>query len=1273
MAFGFPGAGSAYDIVANVQLAGTQKFLAGINKLNTDVTKAGKIMSATLNASVMASVALFALAVKSAIDFEAQMANVNTLLDESDQNFGALNQGVLDIARNMPVSMRSLTKGLYDLVSAGVDSGEAIQSLELASMAATAGITSVDIAVRAGMSTINAYGLEISELEKIYDLQFSTVKKGVLTYEQLASSIGNVLPSAANLGVGLEDLHGAIAHITKSGIDAQSATTYLARAFESMVENRDDWKALGVSIFDTTGNFRGLMPVIGGLADKLEGLTTEQKMLKLESLDMEKRAAKAILTMVNNYDGLQRTMDAVSNSSGEMTRAFDKQKDTAKAQWELLKNKLQVVLIQIGTEALPQIIDGMKQFGIVVDALGPAFVDIVKLLIQLNSAMGLGNLFKLLKPLTDLMAKHKIKVDDLIKADKEWYDTMDRVAELFSIVSELALENGDALVRLGLDEMTASEAAQKLGEMLSDVQAGDLSHDVDELSFSLMDLGGSTVKVITAQEQLNESNIKTTEQILLEIAAWEKLIPVAGVEAPHALGMINDKINDLRQQIAPLPTEIQMVEMKMRDYTIETEKAGMMTHEINEYLKQLETFSSDVKSAISGLIDEMSKIGPVGNIASIGFTTLIESMSSGAPSITTILDLASQLAEAFGDFIGELTGAEQASQYFQNAMFGLVGFLQSLMDEFLTATEGEDPIQIWLDSLGGSIDRLMDTVNELPYTNLAIQNLTNQIENLKQQILDTVNSGGDPAALVEQLEELGLQLLEFGTAGRYDLAFQEMFNDLQGMIDYFQYFGDMYGEGAPGFDKLEEQLIAQMLAAKELLLTLDPTSDAYAMLLAIITEGADAIGQNVDLFLQLGLAIQGLAIAVMGGKIGERPVEEITDIADAFAAASGSMSNFGDEWEKLNSELMGGFDFVQEGMGNLTDFIDNLVYMGVPLDDFSDQINNAASQWLAYINTLDPNSQAYADAMAQYDELIAYLESLGYDVAIDTGVGWEDLLPGGGGGGGWGDIVDDLIDEISRVPDHLAIDIEVDYTEWDFFIDHIRDDIKHYFDIKINIDPGDGKKWHFLMTNMRLISEFVKTLESTGGAALIEDLLLEKDYEYMIDVGINLPDKLPSLDFDTDIDLHVLPPVEDINIINTMIGELHQNVDISLGIDNYTLVWDMVSNLTRDRTVDMTMTMDMESYGEIISLLDAIPRSINIGVTMTPPDLEAGPMPEAARISASNIVSSESGKGNTESVRILQPIIHEATPETWAEIVDTKVDPRFSETEKYTESGGYFR
>jgi len=66
-------------------------------------------------------------------------------------------------------------------------------------------------------------------------------------------------------------------------------------------------------------------------------------------------------------------------------------------------------------------------------------------------------------------------------------------------------------------------------------------------------------------------------------------------------------------------------------------------------------------------------------------------------------------------------------------------------------------------------------------------------------------------------------------------------------------------------------------------------------------------------------------------------------------------------------------------------------------------------------------------------------------------------------------------------------------------------------------------------------------------------------------------------------------------------------------------------------------------------------------------------MPEAARISASNIVSSESGKGNTESVRILQPIIHEATPETWAEIVDTKVDPRFSETEKYTESGGYFR
>ena len=352
--------GGSGDILVRIALSGSEKYNAEINKASQATERTAQNIDRALNVALLAAAAAFTGAVLAAGKFEKEMANVNTLIDVSDKEFQALSAGVLKIAQTVPVAISSLTKAEYDLISAGAEVGSSLESLELASMAATAGITGVDVAVRAGMATINAYGLDISQLSRVYDLQFSTVRKGVLTFEQLSSAIGNVLPSAANLGVSLEDLHGALAHVTKAGIDAQSASTYLARAFESMTENRDKWVELGVAIFDAGGSFRGLEPIIGDLSRELDGLTTEQKQMKLETLDMEKRSAKAILSMVNNYAGFEKTLNDVADSHGAMNDAFEKQMETMDAQANILKNTLQAAFIELGNEALPVITDLLK-------------------------------------------------------------------------------------------------------------------------------------------------------------------------------------------------------------------------------------------------------------------------------------------------------------------------------------------------------------------------------------------------------------------------------------------------------------------------------------------------------------------------------------------------------------------------------------------------------------------------------------------------------------------------------------------------------------------------------------------------------------------------------------------------------------------------------------------------------------------------------------------------------------------------------------------------
>ena len=125
------------DIIAYIGIDGDQAFIRKLDAVDMQVNKSAQQMNMALNAALIAGAAAFVASVKAAGDFEAQMANVNTLLDKSDENFGKLNEGVLEIARTTPVAMDSLTKGLYDLISAGAPSAKAIDALALASQAAT--------------------------------------------------------------------------------------------------------------------------------------------------------------------------------------------------------------------------------------------------------------------------------------------------------------------------------------------------------------------------------------------------------------------------------------------------------------------------------------------------------------------------------------------------------------------------------------------------------------------------------------------------------------------------------------------------------------------------------------------------------------------------------------------------------------------------------------------------------------------------------------------------------------------------------------------------------------------------------------------------------------------------------------------------------------------------------------------------------------------------------------------------------------------------------
>lgn len=196
-------------------------------KLGTVLGTAGGFVLGTAINSLIGG---FGELAQSGLDFGAQMANVNSILKLSDDGIAQLSNEVLALARNPGIvdTPAALAAGLYQINSSGFTGAEGLKVLEASALAATAGLTSTDVAARAVSAVLNAYQLDAGDAQHISDLLFQTVNDGVISFEELANNLGNTIPLANSLGVSLEDLFAAYSLLTLQGFSGTAAETNIA-------------------------------------------------------------------------------------------------------------------------------------------------------------------------------------------------------------------------------------------------------------------------------------------------------------------------------------------------------------------------------------------------------------------------------------------------------------------------------------------------------------------------------------------------------------------------------------------------------------------------------------------------------------------------------------------------------------------------------------------------------------------------------------------------------------------------------------------------------------------------------------------------------------------------------------------------------------------------------------------------------------------------------------------------------------------------------------
>lgn len=343
----------------DIQAIGNQ-VLSLKNRIDNTVQAAAKpfkILGAEIAAAGAAGAGSMAVFTKSAIDFETQMRNVNSILKESDTGYAKLKDQILGLAQDVPKTADDLAGAAYEIVSSGFTNAASLNNILAASAkAATAGLTSTDIAAKSIVTVLNAYNMNASQATYVSDVLFKTVDKGQVTFEQMAIQMGDFISLSKSSGVTLEESMGIYAKLTVlTGQYAQSATSVVGIMRSFIKPSADMTKQLQMLYgenYKTVLNTKGVVQVLRDLGSAVD--MDKEAMGKLIPDTEGLRGALSLLGVpVQDMNEFMSEFTDKTKLAGSTQRVFDEQMRAVGNQFSLLKSGINAAGIQLAQGFLP--------------------------------------------------------------------------------------------------------------------------------------------------------------------------------------------------------------------------------------------------------------------------------------------------------------------------------------------------------------------------------------------------------------------------------------------------------------------------------------------------------------------------------------------------------------------------------------------------------------------------------------------------------------------------------------------------------------------------------------------------------------------------------------------------------------------------------------------------------------------------------------------------------------------------------------------------------
>ena len=343
-----------------VEAAGTKVTGVGkkISSAGGEVVKLGKKFAPVSAAATGA----LTVVTKTSSDFQNGMAKMSTLFDTSQVSVQKLSKEFLNLSNETGKGATELTEAGYQALSASVPVEKLGSFIRTSANMAKVGFTDTATSVDLLSTAVNAYGLEADQADNIANKLVNTQNLGKTSVNELASSMGKVIPTAAGMNVNLDQLCTMYTLMTKQGIATAESTTYMNSMLNELGDSGTD---VGEILKEKTGkSFQDLMKdgMSVGDALKLIKQSSDETGTAFNELWSSQEAGKAAMALLNDSAGdFNETMGSMANVTDLVSQGLEKM-DTPSAKVSKSLNRIKNSGIELGAVLLTTVTPYIELF-----------------------------------------------------------------------------------------------------------------------------------------------------------------------------------------------------------------------------------------------------------------------------------------------------------------------------------------------------------------------------------------------------------------------------------------------------------------------------------------------------------------------------------------------------------------------------------------------------------------------------------------------------------------------------------------------------------------------------------------------------------------------------------------------------------------------------------------------------------------------------------------------------------------------------------------------